>query len=121
MRAERPHAPSVFVFDQAIRTSQRSTDPRTPNLILAPKVGVVYTGGKKKVAGHGGFANDDTAVMMLLVNPAFAPAVVNSPVETAQIAPTIVSLLGLNPDALVAVQQEGTQVLPGIPTFRERW
>ncbi len=32
---------------------------RTPNIIVAPNVGVVYTGGTKKVAEHGGFAHDD--------------------------------------------------------------
>jgi arylsulfatase A-like enzyme len=35
------------------------------------------------------------------------------PVETTQIAPTILSLLGIHPDALQAVRIEGTQVLPG--------
>ena len=35
------------------------------------------------------------------------------PVETTQIAPTILNLLGLDPNALQAVQIEGTQVLPG--------
>jgi arylsulfatase A-like enzyme len=35
-------------------------------------------------------------------------------VETTQIAPTILDLLGLDPSALQAVQIEGTQVLPGI-------
>jgi Type I phosphodiesterase / nucleotide pyrophosphatase len=105
----------------ALRFNSPASDPRTPNLILTPKVGVVYTGGKKKVAEHGGFANDDTTVMMLVANPAFAPATINSPVETAQIAPTILTLLGLNPNALVSVQEEGTQVLPGIPASRERY
>lgn len=32
------------------------TDSRTPDIIVAPNVGVVYTGGTKKVAEHGGFA-----------------------------------------------------------------
>jgi hypothetical protein len=105
----------------ALRFNSPAIDPRTPNIIVAPKVGVVYTGGKKKVAEHGGFANDDTAVMMLVANPAFASATINSPVETAQIAPTILSLLGLDPDALDAVRKEGTQVLPGIPSFHRRW
>ena len=36
------------------------------------------------------------------------------PVETTQVAPTILQLLGLDPNSLQAVQQEGTQVLPGI-------
>ena len=39
---------------------------------------------------------------------------VDQPVETTQIAPTIVKLLGLDPDRLQAVQIEGTRVLPGI-------
>jgi Type I phosphodiesterase / nucleotide pyrophosphatase len=89
-------------------------DPRTPNIIVAPGVGVVYTGGTKKLAEHGGFAHDDTTVMMLVANPAIAGATINSPVETAQIAPTILALLHLDPAALIAVQQEGTQTLPGI-------
>jgi Type I phosphodiesterase / nucleotide pyrophosphatase len=105
----------------ALRFNSPAIDPRTPNIIVAPKVGVVYTGGKKKVAEHGGFANDDTAMMMLVANPAFAPATINSPVETAQVAPTILSLLGLDPNALDAVRNEGTQVLPGIPSFSRRW
>jgi arylsulfatase A-like enzyme len=87
---------------------------RTPNIIVAPNVGVVYTGGTKKVAEHGGFAHDDTTVIMLVAHPGISPAIVNSPVETAQVAPTILALLGLDPNSLIAVQNEGTQVLPGI-------
>lgn len=37
---------------------------------------------------------------------------VAAPVETTQIAPTILALLGLNPDALQAVRIEPAQVLP---------
>jgi arylsulfatase A-like enzyme len=51
---------------------------------------------------------------MLVAHPGISPAIVNSPVETAQVAPTILALLGLNPNSLIAVQKEGTQVLPGI-------
>ena len=87
---------------------------RTPNIIVAPNVGVVYTGGTKKLAEHGGFAHDDTTVMMLVARPGMPPSIINSPVETAQVAPTILALLGLNPNSLIAVQKEGTQVLPGI-------
>jgi arylsulfatase A-like enzyme len=91
-----------------------ATDPRTPNIIVQPNIGVVYTGGGKKVAEHGGFAFDDTNVMMLVANPAIEPVTISSPVETAQIAPTILAVLGLDPGGLVAVQKEGTQVLPGL-------
>ena len=87
-------------------------DSRVPDIIVAPNVGVVYTGGTKKIAEHGGFANDDRNVMLLVSNPNFSPATVTNPVETRQIAPTILDALGLDPDKLQSVQQEQTAVLP---------
>jgi arylsulfatase A-like enzyme len=91
-----------------------SVDSRTPNIIVAPKVGVTYTGGKGKIAEHGGFANDDTRVMLLVSNPALKSRSVSTPVQTAQVAPTILSILGLDPNALMSVRAEGTQALPGL-------
>jgi hypothetical protein len=90
-------------------------DPRTPDIVVTPNVGVIYTNHQAKVAEHGGWANDDTNVIMLLSNPSFEPKTVFSPVETTQVAPTILAALGLDPHALQAVQIEGTQVLPGLP------
>ena len=89
------------------------SDSRTPDIIVAPNVGVVYTGGKKKIAEHGGFAHDDTNVMMLVSSPKYPQRTINAMVQTAQVAPTILRILGLNPQALIAVQNEGTEVLPG--------
>jgi hypothetical protein len=89
-------------------------DPRVPDIVVVTNIGVVYTGKKKKVAEHGGFAHDDTNTMLLLSNPDFKAATVTSPVENMQVAPTILSALGLDPDKLQAVQQEGTQALPGL-------
>jgi arylsulfatase A-like enzyme len=89
-------------------------DPRTPDIIVIPNVGVVYTGSSKKQAEHGGFAHDDTNVMMLVSNPDFAPSTVTAFVETSQVAPTILQLLGLDPEALDAVRIEGTPVLPSL-------
>jgi hypothetical protein len=90
-------------------------DSRTPDIAVAPNVGVIYTGGKAKIAEHGGFANDDRNVMLLVSNPALPGATFNAQVETRQIAPTVVTALGLDPNALQAVQQEGTTELPGLP------
>ena len=92
-----------------------SFDSRTPDIAVAPNVGVIYTGGKGKVSEHGGFSNDDRNVMLLVSNINIPQATVASPVETRQIAPTIVQVLGQNPNLLQAVLREGTQVLPGIP------
>lgn len=89
-------------------------DPRTPDIIVSPNAGVTYSGSSKKQAEHGGFSHDDTNVMMLLSNPFFHPQTVTSPVETAQIAPTILQWLGLDPNALQGVQIEHTQVLPAV-------
>jgi arylsulfatase A-like enzyme len=93
-------------------------DPRTPDIIVQPNVGVVYTGSKKKQAEHGGFAQDDTNVVLLVSNPQLKPRTVTSFVETTQVAPTVLKLLGLDPGSLDAVRIEGTPVLPGL-AFRD--
>jgi hypothetical protein len=89
-------------------------DPRTPDIIVIPNVGVVYTGSTKKQSEHGGFAVDDTNVMLLVSNPSIEGRTETSFVETLQVAPTILWTLGLDPNSLDAVQKEGTPVLPGI-------
>lgn len=92
-----------------------SNDPRTPDIIVTPNVGVTYSGSTKKLAEHGGFAHDDTNVVLLLSNPKFTPRTVQAGVGTAQVAPTILRALGLSPWALEAVRVEGTPVLPAVP------
>ena len=89
-------------------------DPRTPDIIVAPNVGVIYTGSSKKQEEHGGFAHDDTNVMLLLSNPAFRSRTVFTEVGTLQIAPTILKALGLDPTKLDGVRLEGTGVLPDV-------
>ncbi|HXS20827.1 MAG TPA: alkaline phosphatase family protein [Steroidobacteraceae bacterium] len=87
-------------------------DARTPDIIVTPNVGVVYTGSKSKQSEHGGFAPDDTNVLLLVSNPSLHPRTMTSAVEAAQVAPTIVQILGLDPRRLDAVRKEGT---PGLP------
>jgi len=89
-------------------------DPRTPDIIVQPNVGVVYTGSAKKQSEHGGYAQDDTDVMLLVSNPHIRSKTVTSWVETMQVAPTILQILGLDPSALDAVRKEGTPVLPAL-------
>lgn len=89
-------------------------DPRTPDIIVTPNVGVTYTGSNKKLEEHGGFAHDDTNVMLLLVNPSLQPRTVYAEVGTKQVAPTILTVLGLNPRKLDGVRLEGTPVLPDV-------
>jgi hypothetical protein len=89
-------------------------DPRTPDIIVAPNIGVIYTGSASKQEEHGGFAFDDTNVMLLVSNTGLRPGTVTAWVETMQVAPTILQILGLNPGSLDAVRTECTQVLPGL-------
>jgi hypothetical protein len=89
-------------------------DSRTPDILVTPNIGVTYSNSTKKEAEHGGFAKDDVNVMLLLSNPHFHSSTVTFPVETAQVAPTLLKALGLDPGALQAVQKEHTQVLPGL-------
>jgi hypothetical protein len=79
---------------------------------VASNVGVVYTGSLKKQSEHGGFAHDGSNVMLLVFNPGIRAHTVTRFVETSQVAPTILQILGLDLSALDAVRIEGTPVLP---------
>jgi hypothetical protein len=92
-------------------------DPRTPDIIVTPNVGVTYTGSAAKLMEHGGFSHDDTNVMLLVENPAIRPQTVFSEVGTIQVAPTILKALGLNPGLLDGVRLEGTPALPDLNFF----
>ncbi len=88
-------------------------DPRVPDVFGIAQYGVVYTGGHGKIAEHGGANPQDRDVPLVVSGPAVEdPGVQNGWVETTQIAPTILQLLGLDPSSLKAVRIEHTKVLP---------
>jgi hypothetical protein len=88
-------------------------DSRTPDVIALVQPGVIYTKPTAtKLAEHGGFSHEDTNVPILVSAPGFQSGTVTTPVETTQIAPTILAVLGLDPLALDAVRLEGTPILP---------
>ena len=90
-------------------------DSRAPDIIVIPSAGVIYTKpSASKIAEHGGFSRDETAVALLVSAPSLKPAQLRTPVTTAEIAPTVLLALGLNPQALLAVRQEHTTGLPGL-------
>src|SRR5258708_33770897 len=66
-----------------------------------------------KLAEHGGQFDEDTNVALLVSAPAVRGGRITAAVQTTQVAPTILKLLGLNPQPLPAVKAEGTAVLPG--------
>jgi hypothetical protein len=92
----------------------RRGDVRVPDLYGVVQHGVVYTGGKGKIAEHGGADPQDRAVPLVVSGAGVeSNHVVTHKVTTTQIAPTILQLLGLNPEQLRAVRIEGTEALLG--------
>jgi len=87
-------------------------DGRYPDVFGEVQEGIVYS-KPTKLAEHGGMNIGDRHVLMVVDGPGVPVRVVSSSVETTQVAPTILSLLGLDPGKLQAVRTEGTQTLPG--------
>jgi len=87
---------------------------RTPDIIVQPNPGVIYTDSKKKDAEHGGNAPDDSHVALLVSLPTLSMQTNATAIVTTQVAPTILSSLKLDPMLLNSVKLEGTPVLPGL-------
>jgi hypothetical protein len=87
-------------------------DARVPDLFGVAQHGVVYTGGKGKIAEHGGADPQDRNVPLVVAGANISHHVSRNSVETTQIAPTVLSVLGLDPNFLQAVAIEHTPTLP---------
>ena len=92
-----------------------TADQRYPDVIGYAKIGSVYGGGKlSKIAEHGGNAIADRHVPIIISGATINHAVESKTVSTVQIAPSILHLLGLDPQELQAVKAEKTAVLPSL-------
>ena len=95
-------------------------DARAPDLILLPPPGTVFVGNPAKatkIAEHGGFSDDDRNVPLIAWSAhlrARAGESIATPVETRQIAPTVLGSLGIDARELAGVRVEGTPPLPGL-------
>jgi Type I phosphodiesterase / nucleotide pyrophosphatase len=90
-------------------------DPRVPDIIIQPTPGRIFAAdGSTFIAEHGGNANTDRNVPLLVAHPKFSRLEIKFPVQTSQIAPSILKALGLNPNDLDAVRIEKTPDLPGL-------
>jgi hypothetical protein len=94
---------------------------RYPEVFGQVRPGVIYTTPPAltpetyEIAEHGGGNPGDRDVPIVVYAPGTVhPGTNGQWVETTQVAPTILALLGLNPCALRAVQIEHTAVLPGL-------
>jgi hypothetical protein len=98
--------------DIAARFADPLTDSRTPDIILVPEPGTVYTTSATKIADHGGFGDEDVHVALLVSQTSLPNKTIDDPVETRQIACTILKTLGLTCDALTSQQVEPSKFLP---------
>jgi hypothetical protein len=88
------------------------TDWRAPDIILVPEPGTVYTTSATKIADHGGFGEDDVRVALLVSQTSMSNKTIDKPVETRQIACTILQALALACEALTSQQVEPSKFLP---------
>src|SRR5262249_47532517 len=72
-------------------------DPHTPDIIVSLIKGTIYSLSHKKDAEHGGFADDDSHVALMVSNPALRGRTNDDVVRTKQVAPTILRALDIDP------------------------
>lgn len=93
----------------------KQSDERVPDVIGIAQVGVVYSSPTKikKIAEHGGDARQDRHVPVIVWGVGVNNVRIDTPVETTQVAPTVLEALGLPIDDLDAVKLEHAHPLPG--------
>jgi predicted AlkP superfamily pyrophosphatase or phosphodiesterase len=110
----------LLAVNYAVGGWEPGQDPRAPDIIVTPNVGVTYSGSTTMIEDHGGFAHDDTNVMLMVANPDFTAQTVSVTTATTQVAPTVLKALGLDPKSLDAVNLEGTRVLEEVNAQLEK-
>jgi len=108
-----PNLKQVLSFGNGLPFPDPTMDPAPPDIVVWMNDGVNFepTFTSTTHAEHGGFGEYETHVPLLVSNSRWAPVTVAASAATRQIAPTILTLLGLNPNDLQAVQVEHIQVL----------
>ena len=111
---------TVYAADSLrLKFNNPLTDNRSPDLLVQPQYGTIYTSSAKKNAEHGGMSVGDANVGLIVSNPGLRARIIKTPVATSQVAPTILDALGLDEQALKSVRIEHTSVLPGLNESRD--
>ncbi|GAQ78002.1 hypothetical protein KFL_000060680 [Klebsormidium nitens] len=107
-----------FLIDQWYHYSDLglALNDYVPDIQCKSVKGTIYTGGSK-IEEHGGYADDDTHVPIFVANKYLTANTDFSLIATKQIAPTTLTLLGLDYTKLQAVGIEGTQLLPNTELY----
>ncbi len=110
-----PNLSAVLSYPFGLPFPDPLSDAAPPDIVVVMKDGVNFEPSPITVfAEHGGFGENETHVPLLVSNPKWTAFTQSSTVSTKQIAPTVLSLLGLNPSALQAVVLEGTTSLSDV-------
>ena len=91
-----------------------ATDDHVPDILLKVHTGVVFTTGSK-IAEHGGDNEDDVHTLLVVARKGTNPVETKIAVSNAQVAPSIVKVLGLNLNNLDAYRIQNVQPLPLAP------
>src|SRR4051812_10597638 len=113
--ASAPGQGVLWGADLAALYANPLTDARTPDIILVPLAGTVYTppvATSTKIADHGGFGGDDVHVALLVSSGKMSAKSIDDAVETRQIACTILKAVGLDCSGLQSEQIEPSKFLP---------
>src|SRR5207248_3085698 len=100
------NAPALFIeevmagSELTLKFNDPNHDSRTPDIIVQPIYGTIYTTSSKKNAEHGGFSYGDTNVGVIVLNPTLQATTLKTPVATLEVAATILGAIGLNPKSL---------------------
>lgn len=100
------------IFSGHVRFGIPEKDSRVPDIVMVPLPGTVYTTSLTKIADHGSYVSDDTLVGLLVSNPLLSQKTIGDPVETRQIACTILKALAMNCGKLESQRSEPSKALP---------
>ncbi len=95
-----------------------AVDAAPPDIVVIPNLGTNYespTAAPPVAAEHGGFNENELHVPITIVHNTVKHGMVQAPVTTTQLAPTMLNLLNIDPHNLTGVTVEGTAILPQIP------
>jgi len=80
-----------------LKFNNPAVDSRTPDIIVQPQYGTIYTTSSKKNAEHGGFSYGDTNVGLIVSGAGVPVGAIKTPVATSQVARRFWQALGIDP------------------------
>jgi len=90
------------------------SSPRSPDVLLLPQAGVIWSKDDNAIAARSGLRDDDTHVALLVSGAQLTGRTDPTPVPTSQTPAMILRALGMEKLDLPALHREHSPALPGI-------